>query len=388
MSAARILLYVQHLLGIGHFVRTARLARALGVAGFDVEIVSGGTPVPGLDIGKARLVQLPPLTIGSGDFHDLRDAGGASVDAVWKRRRCGRLLDAFRSFRPDVLIVEAFPFGRRQMRFELLPLLDAARAARPRPLVLCSVRDILRTGRKPGRAEETVALIEERFDGVLVHGDPRFARLEDTFPKAAEIASKLHYTGIVADPDPLPRADRREGVVVSVGGGSVGRALLETALAARPLTTCAKAHWHLLYGINAQEDAVVAADRQVPEGVTVERHRSDFRALIAGAAVSVSQAGYNTVADLLQAGVPAVLVPFSEGKETEQSLRATRLAERGLAQTVPAVGLDPRSLARAIDDALRMPPRRDPGLDLDGAATSAGIVARFLAARDDTFSRR
>ena len=31
----------------------------------------------------------------------------------------------------DIVIIEAFPFGRRQMRFELLPLLDAVTAMRP-----------------------------------------------------------------------------------------------------------------------------------------------------------------------------------------------------------------------------------------------------------------
>ena len=40
-------------------------------------------------------------------------------------------------------MIEAFPFGRRQMRFELLPLLDAIAAMTPKPLLVTSVRDIL-----------------------------------------------------------------------------------------------------------------------------------------------------------------------------------------------------------------------------------------------------
>ena len=53
----KILFYVQHLLGIGHLVRSFRVARALADAGFDVTIASGGAPVPGIAPGKARLVQ-------------------------------------------------------------------------------------------------------------------------------------------------------------------------------------------------------------------------------------------------------------------------------------------------------------------------------------------
>jgi len=40
------------------------------------------------------------------------------------------------------------------------------------------------------------------------------------------------------------------------------------------------------------------------------------------AAASVSLCGYNTALDILQAGTPAVFVPFDDGSEVEQGLRA------------------------------------------------------------------
>ena len=57
----RVLLYVQHLLGIGHLQRAARLAKAMAAAGLDVDMVSGGVAVPFLDTGGAALLQLPAL---------------------------------------------------------------------------------------------------------------------------------------------------------------------------------------------------------------------------------------------------------------------------------------------------------------------------------------
>jgi len=56
-----ILFYCQHLLGLGHLERAARLARALGRAGEPVIFVQGGRAVPDLDLGGAEVVQLPPL---------------------------------------------------------------------------------------------------------------------------------------------------------------------------------------------------------------------------------------------------------------------------------------------------------------------------------------
>ena len=132
-----------------------------------------------LDVGGAKIVNLPALKIGNADFHQLVDDDGLAVDDAWKAARKDELCAAYAQATPDILITEAFPFGRRQMRFELDPLLSLAHSAKHRPLIVCSVRDILKSERKPGRAEETVKTIAEYYDFVLVHGDPGFARLEE-----------------------------------------------------------------------------------------------------------------------------------------------------------------------------------------------------------------
>ena len=61
MSAHRVLFFVQHLRGIGHLKRAAVIARTLARAGIEVDIISGGPPVPDLDIGHAGFFQLPPV---------------------------------------------------------------------------------------------------------------------------------------------------------------------------------------------------------------------------------------------------------------------------------------------------------------------------------------
>src|SRR5205807_8474748 len=116
-------------------------------------------------------------------FKTLIDAAGRPVDDAWRRARAAALLDAWRVARADLLLVELFPFGRRQMRFELLPLLEDARRLAPRPLVVCSVRDLLQS--RPERETETAELAARLFDHILVHGDPRLAPFERTFRAAA-----------------------------------------------------------------------------------------------------------------------------------------------------------------------------------------------------------
>jgi predicted glycosyltransferase len=74
-------------------------------------------------------------------------------------------------------------------------------------------------------------------------------------------------------------------------------------------------------------------------------------ALLAQASISVSQAGYNTVLDVVRSGARPVLVPYAEHGETEQRMRASRLRELDLAVVVDAPETSAASLASAIDAA-------------------------------------
>ena len=139
----KVMFYVQHLLGIGHLARASRIAHALAADGFDVTMVTGGTPVAGFPGAGVEHVALPAILAGDAGFSGLTDIHGTPVDDAFKAHRRDLLLRTFETIRPDIVIIEAFPFGRRQVRFELLPLLDAIHAMqKDRPLVLTSLRGL------------------------------------------------------------------------------------------------------------------------------------------------------------------------------------------------------------------------------------------------------
>ena len=124
----KVLFYVQHLLGIGHLKRAGTLARAMAVRGLEVTIVSGGEPVAVLDRAGYDLVQLPPLRASDRSFRGLVDDRGDAVDDAYLARRRQMLLETFDRLNPAILLVEMFPFGRRALRGELLPLIERAKA--------------------------------------------------------------------------------------------------------------------------------------------------------------------------------------------------------------------------------------------------------------------
>ena len=209
-----VLFYVQHLLGIGHLKRALRIVDALAREGVEVTVVSGGEPVAAVASAiTTQIVQLPPIRARDAGFRELVDAAGRPVNEDLRIARREALLEALAAARPDAVLIEAFPFGRRAFRFELDALIDAARSQLPRPLVLCSLRDIVVLHDKK-RGQEIVDRVRSDFDFVLVHSDPKLVPLEASFPVAPEISDRLVYTGYVAAADTPAEALKilREGL--------------------------------------------------------------------------------------------------------------------------------------------------------------------------------
>jgi predicted glycosyltransferase len=297
-------------------------------AGLRVTLVLGGPPVAGFPAPGLDTVALPPLRSGPGGFSQLVDLAGRPVSEAYLAERRDRLLSAFEAIRPDIVVIEAFPFGRRQMRFELEPLLERAGRASWGPLVACSVRDIVQEGRKAGRDRETVEVLKRHFDLVLVHGDPALVTLDATFPLAEEIAPLVRYTGIVAG-----RAGALQGegadVVVSAGGGAAGAHLMRAACGALPRSGSRMP-------VGPSSPAPICLPRWLtrfppnfPQTPPWPPTAKISAALLANAELSISQAGYNTAADVLKAGCRSIMVPFAAGGETEQSRRAEALSALG-----------------------------------------------------------
>lgn len=376
----RVFFIVQHLLGIGHVMRSKRITKALLDTGFEVDIVLGGTQTPAEFPTGAKCFQLSPYKAGPGGFSDLVDENNVSVDDKYKKDRLEQLLALLRSRAPDIIFTEAFPFARHQLDFEFIPLLEAAGKMTQRPLIACSVRDLLHKKVAPGRDERTVELLRQFYDFVFLHADPDFAALDGTFRFAKEVSYLTHYTGLVTPDADEVRTGAAYDVIVSAGGGAVGKPLFEAALAAMPLTRYANDQWGFITGPNLPEETIQKIENAARPNLTVERFRPDFSAMLKDIKVLVSQSGYNTSSDILRAGCRSVLVPYVREGLTEQTDRAVLFEQRGLAVNLKQVDMTAKSLASAIDEAGEMAapdPSQIP--NLNGAYETAKILKEFMA---------
>ena len=311
----------------------------------------------------------------------------------WRHQRNKHIESVVKTLAPDVVIVETYPFGRGLIRAEIEQMLTLVKRILPRTLRLSSFRDILEPRRDFERYEKMCKRAKMWFNGILIHTDPRYVDFAETFPLAAELADRIHHTGFVrpnVDIASKPDTSENYDVIVSAGGGRVGLTLLQTAIKARSLSRCVCDNWLILVGSQIDEESFQTLQRLAREvgngAIAVQRNRADFGALLARAKLSISQAGYNTVIDVLSANVAAVFVPYATDGAQEQTLRATALASRGLGTCLSEEALTAQTLAHAIDRATASSsaPRRpsSPAIMLDGAQRSAEIIESLLKARE------
>lgn len=384
LAKPKVYFYVQNLLGIGHVVRSVRIAEQLVRDGYDVLLITGGVPVPQLLKGSFEVFQLPALLVTDATFAELADETGRRASAQYLANRKRILLEVFEAGRPEIVIIETFPFGRRQMAFELLPLLEFLSQLSRRPLLLSSIRDVLQIQTELRKTIQTIKVINALFDGVLVHGDPAWIKLEDSFPMASEIADKIHYTGLVPPPSAIS-GSKIADIVVSAGGGAVGENLISSAIDAAWLLP-RDLSWLIIPGPNSPQ-VLQAKARDIPSNCAISPFRSDFASILSQSEVSVSQAGYNTVCDVLQARCRAILVPFAQGHETEQALRAQRLMEMGVASVVSEQDLDGASLSAAITELLNTTRPRDLRIEMNGNSKTSLTIKNLYEAHMNSGTR-
>jgi predicted glycosyltransferase len=160
-------------------------------------------------------------------------------------------------------------------------------------------------------------------------------------------------------------------IVASAGGGSVGKPLLEAVIQAFSLLKIkTKAHLRVFTGpfISDNDFAALKRIRNIARNIHIEKFTTDFLSILAAADLSISMGGYNTTANLLTSGVPALVWPFSQNRE--QGLRAKRLADHGALRPINDQDLIPGNLARLMRRTLANTGLKKIEIDLNGAANT------------------
>lgn len=377
----RLLFYCQHILGIGHLIRSMEIVKGL-THEFQVCFIDGGEAIADFPIPPGvEVVHLPPLKTDD-EFSDLHlPPGFDSLEAVFAAR-LETMMTVLNRFQPDVLMVELFPFGRRRFSPELLPLIEAARDRGTQ--IVSSLRDIVVTKQDQARHEAKVCkLINHYFDLLLIHGDPKFMPLERSFSRVDDLQCPVFYTGYVVQEEPGSEGARERGsqggaapsplILTSVGGGRFGHNLLRcVAEASVYLEDRIPHHIQMFTGPFSPASVYeplqeLAATRP---NLTVERYTPSLMAYMGRAELSINMGGYNTTLNVLKTGVRSLLLPFTGNGDQEQTIRAERLEALGVVSVIRPDDLQPQRMAERIIAYLQTQPT-SLQFDLNGVVQTA-----------------
>lgn len=384
----KAMFYCQHVLGMGHLIRSAEIVRALVAGGYEACFLNGGELAEGFALPAGiEVINLPPIKSDAA-FREIRSADSSQDLAAVKAERTKLIIETYERQLPDVLVVELFPFGRRKFAFELVPLLEQIQTDGCATKVVCSLRDILVSKRDQARFDDQVCDTMNRyFDLLLVHADPRFQRLEETFPRLSEIKCPVHYTGFVAQHAQATKAENPSHeqvarILVSIGGGRVGVELLESCVAASVLLAEQLQHRMQIFTGPYLPDEQFAHLQQLAANqsqIKIERFTSEFQSHLEQSDLSISMAGYNTCMNLLTANVRALVYPFTGNGNEEQTVRAVKLEKLGAVSIIRDAELEATLLAEKILQLLKQAVPERPSLDLDGAGKTVNAINNFLA---------
>lgn len=374
----KVMFYCQHILGMGHLIRSVEIVRGL-IPDFQICFVNGGQVIEEFEFPREiEVINIPAIKTDS-EFTELTPVDDSLTMSELETIRTKILLETCDRFQPDILIIELFPFGRRRFSFELIPLMEKAKAMGAK--IVSSVRDIVVTKQDQQRHEEKVCrLINKYFDMLLIHGDPDFVKLNLSFSRIDDLNCPVHYTGYVVQPVPKPqKIDNKPLILVSVGGGRFGHDLLECVAHTAPILKDKIPHYLQVFTGAFSPDEVLVKLQQITknlDNITIERYTPNFLNYMQQADLSIGMSGYNTTMNILSTGVKAMMMAFQGNNDKEQETRLKKLDSLGRVKMIQPEDLHPEKFAEQIISYLQQD-KTELSLNLDGVNNTAKYIKQL-----------
>ena len=356
-SGTRVMFYSHNGVGVGHLQRQLDLATAYHERHPDsVVLLASGSHAASMFRIPAGIdyVKLPSLRKVDGRTWTPRELPLPLKDVIELRTEL--LQKTVRAVAPDLLVADFMPGGPYG---ELVPALEELDRCGGRAVM--GFRDVLDDPpyvRQLWEEAGVYDVLRRHYSAICVYGDPLMLDFAEAYGFDEELARRLHYCGYLGRPpaahDGVVDESGHPIVIGTSGGGVDGPVMLETFVrTAARLRPRLGGTWMVVTGpLMTDDDHARLAALAERDGIVVRRVVPELRNALAHADCVVSMAGYNTVCDILSYKRRSVLVPRA-GPSKEQSLRAERLREWGVAEVVRPEELHENGLADAITNALR-----------------------------------
>mgnify|MGYP001793640633 CR=1 FL=1 len=387
----KLLFYCQHILGMGHLVRSMEIVRGF-MSDFQVCFINGGQIIKEFEIPDGvDVINLPAIKTDS-EFKQLKPVDESLSLAEVQELRKNKLLQIAEEFQPDVLIIELFPFGRGKFSFELIPFLEKLQDSKKPVKIVSSLRDIVVTKTNQEKYENKVCrLMNQYFDMLLIHGDPNFITLNQSFSRVKDIQSQTEYTGyVVQKPAVNPELTKEDReildseqplILVSVGGGRFGHELIDCVVESADILKQKIPHQIQVFtGPFSPDDKVKLWQKltESKQNINVSRYTRNLISYMQKADLSISMSGYNTTLNVMTTGVRAMILPFKGNNDQEQRIRAGKLDSLGVVKMLDESDLHPEIFSQKLIDYLAIEPKKLE-FDFNGVENTAALIKNLVS---------
>lgn len=341
----RLLLYCHNAVGLGHIIRTTRIAAAAAEADdCECRIITGCRFLRSVPLDpRVRAEELPAVRIVEGG----RIVPAEGDDSRVMESRAERIEEFTRAWAPDVFLADHTPTG---LGGELIRTLRAARREAWPTRFVWGLRDIqvapqhaahmIKRPANPALREALAA-----FSCAIGYSDREWIDPFEIYKDWGLLPPRLDYVGVVTR-RPLPPSEPKSPTVVALSGGGQGgadmfRLLLRAVL---PLVESEGVGLRCVLGPFGRGDGL-----EVPGGLRDRVEllpESSAEEAVRDASLVVSRVGYNTAYTLVQTDLPLVFVPLPAPGD-EQGYRARMLTRLPNISVVEQNSPDAEQLLRA-----------------------------------------
>ncbi len=384
----RVLIYSHDSFGLGHLRRCREIAHHLvqGESDLSVLIISGSPIIGSFDFrSRVDFIRIPGvIKLRNGEYTSLNLPIAVEQTVAL---RASIIEHTAEIFEPDIFLVDKEPLGLRGEVEGTLRYLSAKGV----PCIL-GLRDVM-DGPELLAAEwlrkQAVPALESYYDQIWVYGLPQICNPLEGIDLPDSVVKRITFTGYLRRTLPqvassaLPEAIPSPYILVTVGGGGDGEAIIDWVLRAYEQDATIPYPSLLVLGPfmggeHQNEFQQRAARLDKVEVITFDAH---MESLMAEAAGVICMGGYNTFCELLSFDKRAVIVPRTEPR-LEQYIRAKRAQDLGLSRMLLDDGArDAGDMATAIRNLPQQPLPSEsviPGL-LDGPENVTKLARQWFA---------
>jgi predicted glycosyltransferase len=380
---SNLFLYCNYVYGIGHLIRSLELCKGL-VKDYNVYLLSGGEPVPNLDIcSSINFIQLPALFKKEKEVELIPVDQDVSLSECFAKRQV--LLDQWvREVKPDIIIMEHFPFGLLFEK-ESLHLIDSAKEYKQNLKLVCSVREVIESPIGGPNDDRVCHILNKHFDLILVHGDERVIPISQSFPRIDNIRIPVKHTGYIVAKRIIDTVspDKKPVLLASVAGGRLGAELLEAVIESHKRLVIDVPHQVIIFTgafqKQAMEGLIEDTTGESNEIRILQFDRGQYLQYLSSADVVITLGGYNSTLESISFKKKILIYDRDfAGTNREQNLRIRSLEDKGFLKTFTAEDISNERLSEMISNAITC--QSDPvhEINLNGVERSRGEIIQLF----------